>query len=195
MRSLVAILLFALTCEGLAQTDLPPAPSSVATNVGQLIGIPQDWNDAASVILSGLVDAVPYIPNKIVDVEAGGLYNPSAKKGTLGSFVDITLPVSNQAGIGVGTAYLNRGWLCATVNLKVGTTVTVPTLGAVYVSMASGPEYDLQAGKLGAYNFSEAIKKWDLNKTLVLTAGIAIGNISTIPGPCLGFGASLTWHY
>lgn len=178
-----------------AQTNSVVTNSAPATNIVQLLGLPPTWSDIISVIGRGLVDAAPYIPNAVADLEVGGLYNSNDKNGKFGGFADLTLPITQQTGVGLGGAYLNDQVLAANVNIKLGTTTTLPLLGPVYTYMSSGPSYDFHAKAMGAYNFVGFIKKWAISDRLTFTTGLAVGDISTLPGVCLAGGTSITYHF
>ena len=169
-----------------------PAPFQSSSNWMQLIGLPPALQAGLSTIGAGLLDAEPYISNKVASIETGAFYDSSLSKGKLGFFLDGSVPLTQQTGVGIGGAYLGNHWLDATVNLQLGTTVTIPYLGQVYSYVSSGPEYDFNAKTLGAYNFAGAIKKFDLSKTWTLTVGAGAGDISTLKGTVIAGGLSLT---
>jgi hypothetical protein len=172
-----------------AQTNYP------STNVLQLLGFGTNVSGAVSVLEEGLIDAAPYITNDMLQVGIGPLYNGSDPKGKFGFFADATVPIGTQAGFGITGAYLNSSFLCGSMNLKLGTTVTLPVIGPVFTSIYSGPQYDFQTRSIGAYSFAGAIKKFDLNPGLDLIVGGGVGNISTLPGVCIAGEVKLCWHF
>lgn len=176
-----------------AAGQVVPVNSSIqASNFLQYFHIPQPIQNAFSALGQGLNDAQPYIGNKVFAIEAGTLYNSGDKKGKFGGFLDVTVPISQQVGVGIAGGYLNGHWLDASVNVQLGTTISLPYVGDVFGYIADGPEYDFQAKSLGAYNFAGAIKKFPISKTSTFTIGAAVGNISTLPGTTIAAGGSWT---
>lgn len=186
------------TTNAQGQVSVPPG----STNLVQLLGLPDSFNTALATVESGFVDAAPYISNGIVTLEAGGLYNASDKHGKFGGFLDLTVPTSQQSGVGVGAGYLNGQLLDASVSLKLGTTTSLPLVGTVYAYISEGPDYNFQAKSIGNYGFVGFVKKFTLLTkvdptgkvipSLVGTFGAGVGNVSTLPGETIAFGASLT---
>lgn len=186
-----------------AQTNTPPPTPPSATNLIQLIGLSPSLQQIGSTILNAFTDAQPYISNDIVDLAAGGLYNKSLASGKFGGFLEADIPTYQQMGIGVGAAYLDNTLFDATVNLKLGTTATLPVIGKVYMWAASGPDYAFahrvgkvtEAGGIGAYNFVGAEKDWDVGHGWVAGVNLGTGDISQISGLDVLFGARLSYHW
>ena len=208
---LVAALLAATLCAP-AQTTTPTGqtttPAMPPISLDKLTGVGISSNtqvtiaDVGGSILGALKDAQPYLSNGVYTIEMGGLYNSAAKNGRFGAFFDVQVPIAGQASIGLGTAYQDSQWLEGSVSARVGTTVnwtkSIPLVGGwigpVYAYVESGPSYNLKTHAIGSYNFAGFIKRWDISKKFELTAGGAVGNISSIPGTDYAFGASLTYH-
>ena len=167
-------------------------PITLSSNLLKTLGAPPGLQDTWQAIFTGLSDAVPYLPNRKLSLEAGALYDPSLLKGKVGGFADITVPIpgATQAEVGIGTAYLNQHWLNGSVSIKLGTTVNLPGIGAWYGYAAVGPLYDLQAHAFGSYSFAGLVKKFKV-WSLPGTVGFGVGNFSTSPGIVMAGGASL----
>jgi hypothetical protein len=190
-----------------------PAPALSASNTLTLTGasnilaaagvtVSPGLAQVGSDFLGALADAQPYFSNGIYAIEGGVMYNPSDKTGKIGGFLDLQVPVAQQASIGFGGAYLDDHWLDASISARVGTTLNWPTnlplvgsfIGPTYAYLESGPDYDFHTHGVGSYNFAGIIKQWDISSKWKFTMGAAIGNISTLPGTDFAGGVSLTYH-
>lgn len=170
------------------------------TNISQLLGFSPSFQQLLSDATGVFNDVSPYITNDIVQIDTGILYNRAAKGGNLGAFADVNVPVSQQANVGFGGAYLDNTWLDATINIKLGTTFNWPVVGKVYAWVASGPDYNFKEKQIGAYDFAGLFKTWDIYHNaggvgwnIGLNGGI--GDISSFPGTCYLLGVSVNAHF
>jgi len=177
-----------------------------ATNLLGLLGMPSlgaGW----SAFAQGFVDDIPYVSNSIVSFDTGVLYNKSDTHGKVGAYAAITVPISQQADVGLGGFYQNRQFGNAEVNLTLGTTVSnlfgvgKYIIGPVFAFASSGPDYDFAKGSdgkaigVGSYNAAGFKKKITVGKSLELDINVGTENISCIPGIGWFGGFTLTKHF
>lgn len=188
-----------------AQTNTTTNTPTMATNLLQSIGMTSlgaGWSSFAQ----GFVDAAPYVSNSIVSLDTGMLYNKSDTHGKLGAYLAATVPISQQAGIGIGGFYQNRQFGNGEVSLTLGTTVSNflgvgKLFGPVFTFVSSGPDYDFAKGSdgkaigVGSYNAAGFKKRIALGKTLELDVNVGTENISCIPGIGWFGGFTVTKHF
>ena len=180
--------------------------TSLATNIGptnliSLLGGGASAQQLASDVAGFFADAQPYLSNSIGTIDAALLYDKTLPKGKIGGFLGATIPVSQQAAIGFGGAYLGNTWYDATLNIKLGMTLSLPFIGKYYGWAGSGPDYNFRAKSIGAWNALGVEKDWDLGKlfgsttSAYLGGGFFVGNDSTTAGAFEGLYLALTAHY
>lgn len=184
-------------------TNPVPAANTGPSNLGQLLGLSPSATQLGSDFGAFFVDAVPYVSNDIVNLQVGGLYDKSLAHGKIGGFADIGVPISQQASLGFGGAYIGKQWFDGTVNLKLGSTFTWPVIGKwigpVYHAVSSGPDYDFHTTKgqtaIGAFNMMDSIKKFDISKKVTLQLDFGIGEETHLPGVLLAGSTILSYHF
>ena len=205
-KQLLTAILALTAVAGFAQTNtqvLAP-PSTNASSPTNLLGLlggggagQQLWSDIENVF----DDAQPYITNDIVNLDVVGLYDKSLTDGKFGVFSDVNVPMTQQSAIGFGAGYINRTFMDATVNLKLGTTFNYPFIGKVYNWAGSGPDYNFKVRKIGAWNALGAQRTWSVwsssssKEGLNLSANVGVANESTVPGVMVLAGPTLSLHW
>ena len=147
-----------------------------------------------SLIITNLIDDLPYVSNKVVIVDVAALYNPSNPKGKgkIGEFGSITLPTSQQSSVGIGFGEMAHRSFITPVNFTVGTTLQhLPAaLGNVYSFVGDGVLYDFTGKQLGNWVEAGFFKHWDISKGMGLGLKVGTFNDSVIPG--IGWFGALT---
>ena len=170
MKRLLILLPLLLCLTTRAQTNTPPT-SLLPGGLGQLV------NDVGAF----LTDAQPYFGTNGSLMAGGGALINNKK---VGAFADVTLwslTTNNQVAIGFAAAYLNGNFYDASLNLKAGTTWTVPVLGSFYTQILSGPGYNFKQHHAMAENFVIVHRKFTIG-TWLLDPFAGVGNLSDQPG-------------
>jgi hypothetical protein len=179
-----AAALLPLICQ--AQTNLTAVPNLIPTN---------GWGTAVSEDLAFL-ENVP-VTNAIVQIEAGALRGQTTHQ--IGGFVNVMLPVggtNSLFGAGVGVAYYNHNFYNATLNARLGDTISTPFVHVpVYVYVESGGGYDISQNKAIAQAFSGATITYNISSKWTITGGIAVGTVSDLNELVEAFGGSITYHF
>lgn len=171
---------------------LPPigsAASALPTN-----GWYHALNDGAA-----FVENTP-LTNSILQVEAGVLRGTTSHD--IGGFVDVMLPIGGDGptnslfGAGFGMAYYNHNFYDATLNARLGGTMTLPVIRMpVYTYIESGGGWNLSQNRAVAQAFAGFTIPWQINDHWTITGGMAVGTVSDLGETVEAIGGSATYHF
>jgi len=146
-------------------------------------------------------DLVYFIENTtnsgVVQLEAGALIGQ--KTHDVGEFANVYLPVGGTNsifGAGFGMAFYSGQLYDATLNARVGGTITVPFLRIpLYSYIESGGGYNIGKGHAIAQAFTGVMLPIPITTTQTLTFGVAVGTISDLGENLIAIGGSYTWKF
>lgn len=117
----------------------------------------------------------------------------------LGFGVNAYVPVggtNSLFGAGVGFAYYNHNAYSTTLNAKLGGTISLPVIKLpVYTYVESGGGYDISKNEAIAQAFAGFSLNYQINPNWAVTAGLAIGTVSDVPGEIEAAGGSVTYTF
>lgn len=218
---IVVALVLAFTSPARAQTS--PNGSTVAaspgmpkvTQAGTIFGLFGGGTSTNGFLVSagkGAGDALAFIEGNTngwarICIEAG--YLRAHDKGN-GGFLNLLIPLSgtnNILGAGFGIAYIDRHWYDATLSARLGANIPIK-IGSIdlssylplYAYTEAGGGYNFGTSQTIAQSFAGASLHYILvrlksGNTVDLTAGIADGVISDVPGNTFAAGGSVTFSF
>lgn len=164
---------------------------AVATVQAQTNAVP-DTNAPAAGIGSDLKklfedDAAFFGTNTDITLDAGGIYSDHKFGGLLDFHTPLPIGTNGQVAAGISSVYIDHSLYSATLNLKAGTTTTIPWINLpINLWAETGPGYDFKTKQVIAQSFAGGTFGFDLFSGHKLYISGMTGNISDRPGIVYG---------
>lgn len=208
MKPLLTLAIALCCLVGRAQTNVPvfisSNPLQSTTNLLAASGVSSNTIAGIAVVGKMLLDTTPYVTNGNVLLEGGALKMGSK----YGGFLDIQFPVNTnswQMTYGTAIGYISNRVYSATLNVTLGTQVSVPGatnlpfigkyVQPLYAYAESGPGYNFASHQVIAQYFAGVKYIQPISMKFNLGVSYGIGGISDISQKLQEFGLIGTYAF